>query len=102
MEEYGNYHYFFKTLSNRLRMQVLLELKEEPKCVTSVAEIVEEDRSKVSHALKHLLRCNFVSVEPEGRRRIYRLNKETIEPLLDLAQKHVEEKCSECELKDRG
>lgn len=99
MEENGNYHYFFKTLSNELRMDVLLVLKRGEKCVSEVADEMDADRSKVSHALKHLLRCNFVTVEPEGRKRIYSLNENTIEPLLELAQTHVSENCDECELK---
>ncbi len=98
MEGEQNYHFFFKTLANKLRIDILAALKENEMCVKEIAEKVEEDRSKTSHALKQLLDCNFVKVEKKGRKRIYRLNKDTISPLMDLADEHVTKNCDNCKL----
>ncbi len=98
MESEQNYHYFFRTLSNSLRIDILACLKKGEKCVKDISENIGEDRSKISHALKQLLDCNFVSVEKKGRKRIYHLNEDTIQPLLELADRHVTENCDECSL----
>ncbi len=98
MESEQNYHYFFRTLSNRLRIDILTCLKNGEKCVNDIAETIGEGRSKTSHALKQLLDCNFVYVKKKGRKRIYHLNEDTIQPLLELADIHVTENCDECSL----
>ena len=77
-------------------MDILSSLRNSEKCVSEIAEEIGEDRSKVSHSLRHLLKCNFVFVEKKGRKRIYTLNKSTIKPLLDIADKHVVNHCKEC------
>lgn len=96
MDKEKNYHYFFKTLANQLRIDILIELSKKDCCVSEIAEETGEDRSKVSHALKNLLNCNFVRVEKKGRRRVYSINKDTIKPLLEIVDRHVRHNCSDC------
>jgi len=72
-------------------------LKRNPKCVSDLAKDIKEERSKVSHALRDLRSCNFVFMEKEGRKRIYRLNEHTFEPLLDLVDEHVRKYCEKCD-----
>jgi DNA-binding transcriptional ArsR family regulator len=92
---------FFETLGTELKLDIILKLKEKPYSVTELANQINEERSKVSHALLSLLDCVFVKVRKEGKRRIYSLNTDTIEPLLNLVEKHVKKYCKECKKKSK-
>jgi DNA-binding transcriptional ArsR family regulator len=92
----GVYHLFFETLSTKLKIDILTKLKEKPYCVTSLADQLHQERSKVSHALLSLLECSFVTVEKKGKQRIYYLNMDTIQPLLNLVETHVRKYCKTC------
>lgn len=80
---------FFKALSNKTRLGILNFLKEGPKNVSEISEKLGYEQSRVSHNLKCLTFCGFVSLKREGKRRIYSLN-ETIKPLLGLVDRHIE------------
>lgn len=92
----GNCEKFFLTLSTRLKIDIIESLREGKKSVNEISQDIEEERSKVSHALQDLLACNFVEVNKKGRKRIYNINKDTIEPLLELVDRHVEKYCGKC------
>ena len=51
------------------------------------------DQTAVSHDLSRLKRCGFVKSEIEGKFRYYKLNEETIRPLMDLIDKHMSQYC---------
>lgn len=89
-------HLFFETLGTRLKTNIIAELKEKPSSVTELAERLNQERSKVSHALISLLDCGFVSAKKDSKRRIYSLNKDTIIPLLNLVERHVKKYCKLC------
>ncbi len=89
-------HLFFETLGTRLKIDIILKLKEKPLSVTELSEKLNQERSKVSHALKSLLDCCFVRVRKNGRKMVYSLNTDTITPLLDLVEKHVKKYCEVC------
>src|SRR3989344_7331229 len=92
----SNCHLFFETLGTRLKINILLKLKENPRNVTKLSKQLGQERSKVSHALKSLLECGFVNVKRSSRERVYSLNRKTIMPLLDLVEKHVKKYCQVC------
>lgn len=92
----NNCHLFFETLGTKLKINLLLQLKENPQSVAELAKELGEERSKVSHALLSLLECNFVKVEENGKNRVYSLNKDTIFPLLNLVEKHMKNYCKIC------
>ncbi|MDY6789353.1 MAG: BlaI/MecI/CopY family transcriptional regulator, partial [Candidatus Nanohaloarchaea archaeon] len=52
------------------------------------------NQSTVSQNLKRLESCGFVDREKNGKERIYSINSDTIEPLMDLIEEHVENYCS--------
>lgn len=89
-------HLFFETLGNRLKMDILLALEENQLSVNELALGVNQERSKVSHALKSLRGCCFVSSTKRGRQRVYTLNKKTIIPLMNLVDKHMRSYCKVC------
>jgi DNA-binding transcriptional ArsR family regulator len=89
-------HLFFETLGTRLKIDIILKLKESPSNVNELSKELNQERSKVSHALISLLECGFVHVKKEGKNRVYFLNKKTILPLLNLVEKHVKLYCKIC------
>ncbi len=92
----GDCYLFLETLSTRLKMDIIERLKKRPLSVNELSKQLNQERSKVSHALLSLAECNFVLVEKKGKNRIYSLNKDTIVPLLDLIEEHVTKYCKVC------
>lgn len=86
---------FFSTLSTPSRLAILEVLRESPKNVSQLVDILNQEQSMVSHNLKSLARCGFVFVERKGRERLYSLNRETIEPMFKLTYKHMSKYCPE-------
>ena len=89
-------HLFFETLGTRLKIDIILRLKEKSLSVNELSKKLNQERSKVSHALRSLLECGFVKVKKKGRKRVYSLNTDTIIPLLNIVEKHVKKYCKVC------
>lgn len=95
-----SYYYFFEVISNKTRFKIIESLMNGALNVSQICFITKEEQSKISHGLKVLAKCNIVEVKKDGKNRIYSLNKDTIEPMLKLVEKHVEKNCSgKCGLK---
>ncbi|HLD54835.1 MAG TPA: winged helix-turn-helix domain-containing protein [Candidatus Nanoarchaeia archaeon] len=90
---------FFETLGTKLKVDIITKLKEKSLSVTELSKQLNQERSKVSHALKSLFECGFIEVKNNGRERIYSLNKDTIIPLLNIVEKHVKKYCKVCKRK---
>ena len=84
-----NYHLFFSNLSNKLKNDIIVALRENEMNVTDLSKALRVEQSKLSHALTSLKCCKIVNVEQKGKERIYSLNKETIVPILDLVDNHA-------------
>ncbi|RLI47306.1 transcriptional regulator [Candidatus Bathyarchaeota archaeon] len=80
---------FFSVLKNPLRIAILELLLKEPLNVGEISTELNIERSIISHHLRILLRCKFVFVKRKWRERIYSVNKETVEPLLELIDLHA-------------
>ncbi len=87
------YKLFFYTLANDTRLEIIRVLKSGSKNVGEITEALGCDQSTISHNLKRLETCRFVTVKQKGKFREYSLNKETIGPLLKLIDKHVNKFC---------
>ena len=87
------YREFFKTLGNQERVQIVLCLLKGDKSVSEIVRVIGAEQTSVSHNLKRLLRCSFVSMKPNGKERVYSVNKETIAPLFDIIKKHANKYC---------
>ena len=87
------YREFFKTLGNKQRVAIIVTLLEGDKNVTQIVRALKAEQSSVSHNLKRLLRCSFISVKPNGKERIYSVSKETIAPLFKLIKNHANKHC---------
>ena len=88
------YDRFLTTLSNKVRLAIINELRKNPKNVTQLTNELKIHQTTVSHSLKRLLDCGFVFVERNGKERVYSLNKRTIKPLLNLMENHVNNYCA--------
>ena len=95
-------HLFFETLGTKVKLDILTSLREGPLSVNELSRAVNHERSKVSHALRSLHDCRFVVVSKDGRRRIYSLNTDTIVPLLDLVERHMNTYCKGKGCKNRA
>jgi DNA-binding transcriptional ArsR family regulator len=84
---------FFKVLANPTRLAILEVLREKPRSVTEIAEILKQEQSMISHNLKPLESCRFVSWERKEKQRIYSINKETAETLFRLFEHHAQKYC---------
>jgi DNA-binding transcriptional ArsR family regulator len=96
-----SYRTFFKTLASKNRLKIIHFLQERgAKNVSDIVEGTKLEQTLVSHNLKRLLNCHFVEVKKNGKERVYSLNKDTIQPLLALMDKHVNTYCVNCNVDD--
>lgn len=84
-----NYSFIFKALSNESRMEIIGLLRGGPRTVGEISRHLRHEQSRVSHNLKCLVDCGFLVAERRGKSRVYSLNKETLEPLLKLMDRHI-------------
>ena len=92
----NKYYPFFANLANPLRMEIISTLKGKEMSVLELVKVLNEEQSKISHALKSMKDCSIVQVRQEGKKRIYSLNKETILPMLQIIDKHEDKFCKKC------
>jgi DNA-binding transcriptional ArsR family regulator len=85
-----SYKMFFKALANRTRFKIINILRRSPKTVTAISNHLKLEQSLVSHNMKCLIDCGFVVSKQDGKNKIYSLEKETIMPLLDLIDRHID------------
>ena len=90
------YKIFFETLGNKVRWEIVHLLQNGEENATEIARKLKYEQSLISHHLKRLEICGLVAVEQKGRKRVYRLNQETILPLLQLMDKHINTFCKQC------
>ena len=88
------YKQFFGTLANQVRIDIITVLDKKEMSVNAIVHKLNYDQSTISHSLKRLESCGFVSVNQRGKNRIYSLNKITIVPLLKLMNSHMKNYCS--------
>jgi DNA-binding transcriptional ArsR family regulator len=86
-----SYVFFFKALANETRMNIINALKEHKHAnVSELCEELDLEQSRVSHNLKCLVFCGFVKNSRDGKNVIYSLNKDAVNPILKVANRHVE------------
>ena len=67
----NTYHIFFNNLANPLKIKIITSLKEKKQSVTELTKSLNEEQSKISHALSSLKHCHIVDLENKGKKRIY-------------------------------
>jgi DNA-binding transcriptional ArsR family regulator len=86
---------FFSTLANPTRLAIIELLYNKPMTVTELVKKLGQEQSMVSHNLRPLTQCKFVSRKREGKNNVYYLNHETIEPILIAVDNHAEKYCKQ-------
>ena len=92
-EIYEAYKIFFGTLVSESRLKIINLLRQEKKNVSEIMKELKMDQTAVSHDLARLKKCGFVNSEIKGKFRYYKLNKETINPLMEIIDKHMSQYC---------
>jgi DNA-binding transcriptional ArsR family regulator len=92
-ELYETYKLFFGTLVSEPRLRIINLLREKERTVSEIMNDLEMDQTAVSHNLARLKKCGFVVSEVDGKFRWYNLNKETIGPMINIINKHMESHC---------
>ena len=84
------YIHFFRTLSDPAKLEIIKLLRGGSRSVLELSSKLKYEQSRVSHNLRKLRELGFVTVTPNGKHRIYAIDKKTIMPLLKLIDKHVD------------
>jgi len=91
----------FSVLGNELRMKIIDTLKTESMTVNDLSEKLGVERTNVSHSLAMLKECDFVSVEKNGRERIYSLSSCIVSDMqvtgniFELMEYHMKHHCKQ-------
>ncbi len=87
------YKIFFGTLVSEPRLNIINLLRKGKKNVSEIMEGLGMDQTSVSHNLARLKLCGFVNSEIEGKYRYYKINEETIKPLMEIIESHMSQYC---------
>jgi len=96
LQKMDQYYLFFRNLANPLKIGIVGLLKEKEMSVLELADKMNIEQSKLSHALTSLRNCSIVQVRQDGKKRIYSLNKKTILPMLKIIDEHENKFCEKC------
>ena len=84
---------FFSTLANPTRLAIIELLDERPMSVSEMVEELGQEQSMVSHNLRPLVRCHFVTKERKGKSNVYSLNHDTMDPIIKAVVSHAQNFC---------
>ena len=82
---------FFKVMSDKTRLRILMELQNASLCVMHISDRVGMSQSATSHQLAILRRADLVRVKRQGRSLVYSLSDEHVRLMLDMASSHINE-----------
>lgn len=80
---------FLKVMADSTRVKILFSIKDKPKSVAEIQELVGATQSAVSHQLSILRRLNVVSTTREGNKIFYSLVDAGIAKVLDIVKNHI-------------
>lgn len=80
---------FLKVMADSTRVKILYSIKNKPKSVSEIQELVGATQSAVSHQLSILRKLNVVSTKRDGNKIYYSLTDGGIENVLDIVSKYV-------------
>lgn len=92
-EIYGAYKLFFGTLFSDSRLRIINSLRKGKKNVSELVSELRGDQTAISHDLARLKLHGFVNAEIKGKYRYYKLNEDTIKPVMELIDKHMGQFC---------
>lgn len=82
---------FFKTLGDGTRLKILWALDIHELCVCELCEILNMNKSAVSHQLGYLRKASLVKFRKEGKTVYYSLNDYHVKEIFEMAMEHINE-----------
>lgn len=80
---------FLKVMADSTRVKILFAIKDKPKSVNEIVEIVGATQSAVSHQLKIMRSVNIVETSRSGNKIFYSLADSQISKILTIVQSHI-------------
>ena len=80
-----------KALANPLRLAIVVELQQGPRCVHELVETLQASQPLVSQHLRVLRQARLVAAERQGREIVYSLSDEHVAHIVGDAINHAEE-----------
>ena len=81
---------FFKVMSDKTRLRILVELLGGSLCVMHISEQLGMSQSAISHQLAILRKADLVRVKRNGKNIVYSISDEHVRLMLDMALLHIE------------
>ena len=98
---YEAYGVFFETLASETRLRIINALRAGPLNQSQIIAATKLEQSCASHCTKKLLEHGFVTARKQGKFTVFELNHDTIEPLMNLIDKHTKAHCEHIVAKGR-
>ncbi|MBI2084842.1 MAG: winged helix-turn-helix transcriptional regulator [Candidatus Aenigmarchaeota archaeon] len=86
----NSYKLFVKAFGSETRLDIIELLRKRSLSVSEIHRKLDLEQSRVSHNLKCLIDCGFVTSKKLGKKRMYSINKSTVSPILEAINRHVE------------
>lgn len=80
---------FLKVLADSTRVKILFSIKDKPKSVNEIVEIVGATQSAVSHQLSIMRNVNILETKRDGNKIYYFLADTQISKILDIVKSHI-------------
>ena len=80
---------FLKIMADTTRAKILFAIKNGPKSVAEIQELVGATQSAVSHQLSLMRRVKIVSTKRDGNKIFYSLVDSEIAKILEIAKNHI-------------
>jgi DNA-binding transcriptional ArsR family regulator len=95
MKEFSNEacYQFFSTLASRTRLAIIDVLRESPKSLAEIADVLKLEQPVIAQNLEKLEHCALIISEESDDEKRYSANKEIIEPLSGLLAFHTRKHC---------
>lgn len=82
-----------KCLSDEVRLEILLFLKDGERCVCEIVKELGSEQSLISHHLHGLRKCGLVKFRQEGRKKMYWIAEPSVPKLLGDLEKLSKKSC---------
>lgn len=79
---------FFKAMSDKTRLGILMELLDGSLCVMHISERLGMSQSAISHQLAILRKAGLVRIKRSGKNVVYSISDEHVRLMLDMALLH--------------
>ena len=95
MKPFSNEAYFllFSALANRTRLAIIDVLKDGPKTILEISKALDQPEAAITPNLRPLMSSTIVNLQKSGKKHLYSLNGEIVEPLSEILSFHVNKYC---------